>query len=159
MNKIIIMVLAVTLFAACKSKTDNQQVTDPSAPKKVEVKSKDGKYRLYVNNKEFYIDGAGCEFGNIEKLAEHGANSFRTWRTENGRQSCKEVLDLAQKNGLMVMMGLEIKRERHGFDYNNADSFENHYDALNLDSVWNVLSGQHVEKIRLLKKIINSIEG
>jgi hypothetical protein len=122
MSKIIIIVLALALFAGCKSKTDNQQVTDSSAPKKVEVKSKDGKYRLYVNNEEFYINGAGCEYGNIEKLAEHGANSFRTWRTENGRQSCKEVLDLAQKNGLMVMMGLEIKRERHGFDYNNADS-------------------------------------
>ena len=44
-------------------------------------------------------------------------------------------------------------------DYDNADTFENHYEALNQDSIWNVLSGQHVEKIRLLKKIINSIEG
>ena len=44
-------------------------------------------------------------------------------------------------------------------DYDNADTFEYHYEALNQDSIWNVLSGQHVEKIRLLKKIINSIEG
>jgi len=29
------------------------------------------------------------------------------------------VLDEAQKNGLMVTMGIEVARERHGFDYND----------------------------------------
>src|SRR5512144_1728705 len=68
-------------------------------PAKVVMKQADGKYRLYVNGKEFYVKGAGCEFGNIEKLAAHGANSFRTWRTENGQSSGQEVLDRAQKSG------------------------------------------------------------
>ncbi|MGK0254890.1 MAG: hypothetical protein ACI9OE_002405, partial [Mariniflexile sp.] len=58
---------------------------------------------------------AGCEFGNMASLAGHNGNSFRTWRTDNG----KEVLDEAQKNGLMVTMGIEVARERHGFDYND----------------------------------------
>ncbi|MDP3312094.1 glycoside hydrolase family 2 TIM barrel-domain containing protein, partial [Lutibacter sp.] len=46
-------------------------------------------------------------------------NSFRTWRTENGKQTGKEVLDEAHKYGLMVTMGIEVARERHGFDYND----------------------------------------
>ena len=76
-------------------------------------------YSLVVDGEPFYVKGAGCEFGNIQSLALHGANSLRTWRTDNGRQSGKEVLDAALENGLMVSMGIEIGRERHGFDYND----------------------------------------
>ena len=86
---------------------------------KVTIKNKEGKYQLFVNNKPFYIKGAGLEFGNIPALAKHNGNSFRTWRTENGEQSGKEVLDEAQKYGLMVTMGIEVARERHGFNYND----------------------------------------
>ncbi len=93
-------------------------------PRKVEMKNTDGKYRLFVDGKEFYINGAGLEFGDIEALAAHGANSFRTWRTDNGQQTGKEVLDQAFANGLMVMMGIEIARERHGFDYDNEEEVQ-----------------------------------
>jgi hypothetical protein len=127
MKNLLIISCLFLLMVACQSKTK----TDAQmGPKKVEVIQKDGKYRLYVNGKEFYIKGAGCEFGDIEKLAKNGANSFRTWRTENGQKSGKEILDLAQKNGLLVLMGLEIKRERHGFDYNNADSVKAQLDYI-----------------------------
>ncbi len=88
-----------------------------AAPAKVELRESNGKYRLFVDGKEFYVKGAGCEFGSIEKLGLHGANSFRTWRTENGRQSGKQVLDRAQKSGLKVLMGLELIPERRGFNY------------------------------------------
>lgn len=113
------MIVMLTFFG-CTQKKD--KASGDNGPKKVEVKENGGIWRMYVDGKEFYIKGAGCEFGDIESLAKHGANSFRTWRTENGQQSGKEVLDLAHKNGLMVMMGIEIRRERHGFDYNNEDS-------------------------------------
>lgn len=93
-----------------------------AGPAKVELKEKDGKYRLFVNGAEFYVRGAGCEFGNIEKLALHGANSFRTWRTENGRQSGQQVLDRAQKSGLKVLMGLELIPERRGFNYSDPEA-------------------------------------
>ncbi len=89
-------------------------------PVKVELKQTDGKYRLWVDGKEFYVKGAGCEFGSIEKLGQHGANSFRTWRTENGRQSGQQILDRAQKAGLLVLMGLELIPERRKFDYNDS---------------------------------------
>ncbi len=82
------------------------------------VKSESG-YRLTVDGIPFYVKGAGCEFGDIEALASHGANAMRTWRTDNGVQTGKEVLDKALENGLMVCMGIEIGRERHGFDYDD----------------------------------------
>ncbi|WP_372795358.1 glycoside hydrolase family 2 TIM barrel-domain containing protein [Lutibacter sp.] len=88
-------------------------------PVKVELKNSDGKFQLYVNQQPFYIKGAGLEFGEISSLAKHKGNSFRTWRTENGKQTGKEVLDEAHKYGLMVTMGIEVARERHGFDYND----------------------------------------
>ena len=65
----------------------------------------------------------------MEALAAHGANSFRTWRTDNGQQSGQEVLDAAHAHGLMVTMGLEIARERagegrgvFGFDYDDPEA-------------------------------------
>ena len=42
-----------------------------------------------------------------------------TWRTEGGQMSGRQMLDRAFTNGLYVTMGLEIGRERQGFDYND----------------------------------------
>lgn len=89
-----------------------------NGPVKVEIRQTDGRYQLYVDQRPFYIKGAGLEYGSQEKLAEHGGNSFRTWNTENGRESGQRVLDRAMTNGLYVMMGLDVARQRHGFDYN-----------------------------------------
>lgn len=115
------------LFYQCKP-SNGATVSQAPQPTKMELKNENGKYQLYLNGEPFWINGAGLEFGNIEKLAEHGANSFRTWRTDNGRSSGKEVLDRAHKNGLYVTMGIEVARERHGFDYNDeaavAEQFE-----------------------------------
>ncbi|MEQ8926408.1 MAG: glycoside hydrolase family 2 TIM barrel-domain containing protein [Fulvivirga sp.] len=85
-----------------------------------EIKLINGHYKLFVNGKPFYLKGAGLEFGSIKQLADHGANSFRTWRTNNGQKSGKEILDEAHQYGLKVMMGIEVARERHGFDYNDS---------------------------------------
>ena len=107
----------------CKEAPKPQQEvaeTMGPVPAKVTVDKVDGRYMLQVNGDPFYIDGAGLEFGNIPALAKHNGNSFRTWRTENGERSGKEVLDEAYENGLMVTMGIEVARERHGFDYNDS---------------------------------------
>lgn len=90
-----------------------------NGPVKVEIRQADGRYQLYVDGQPFYIKGAGLEFGSQEELALHGGNSFRTWRTENGHDTCRQVLDRAMRNGLYVTMGLDVARERHGFDYND----------------------------------------
>ena len=91
-------------------------------PAKVEVRCVDGRWQLYVNQQPFYIKGAGIEFGPVEKLKEHGGNSFRTWSTINGRDSGETVLNRALTNGLLVAMGLDVDHERRGFDYDNTNS-------------------------------------
>lgn len=94
------------------------------SPVKVTLNNLQGKYQLLVNGKPFYIKGAGLEFGEIASLAKHNGNSFRTWRTSNGKQSGKQILDEAKKYGLMVTMGIEVGRERHGFDYNDPEAVQ-----------------------------------
>jgi hypothetical protein len=105
----------------------------PALVVKTELKLINGKYSLYRDGKPYYVNGAGCEFGNIENLASHGANSMRTWRTENGRKSGKEILDEAYKNGLTVLMGIEIHRERHGFDYNDSLQVQQQLDSIQIE--------------------------
>ncbi|MDP3312984.1 MAG: hypothetical protein Q8S45_06495, partial [Lutibacter sp.] len=119
MKKIATILMCLSLFVGCNAKQSIHQPINKYTPAKVELKNNDGQFQLYVNNKPFYIKGAGLEFGNIASVAKHGGNSFRTWRTENGKQTGKEVLDEAHKYGLMVTMGIEVARERHGFDYND----------------------------------------
>ncbi|HDZ40658.1 MAG TPA: hypothetical protein ENH59_03125 [Bacteroidetes bacterium] len=113
------MGLFTIMACGCNSSKENKNPSTED-PRKVELKQADGKYRLFVDGEEFYVKGAGLEFGNIEALAESGANSFRTWRTDNGRETGKEILDEAYRNDLMVLMGIEVGRERHGFDYNDT---------------------------------------
>ncbi len=122
----LLYVLSICFLIGCKSdpkKSDSQQALE-DGPAKVEVTKSNGKYQLLVDGNPFYIKGAGLEFGNVAALAEHNANSFRTWRTDNGRKSVKEVLDEAHKYGLMVSMGIEVERERHGFDYDNEEAVQ-----------------------------------
>jgi len=91
-------------------------------PVKVQILETNGGYQLYVDHRPFYIKGAGIEFGSQEKLKEHGGNSFRTWSTDNGRDSGQEILERARRNGLYVTMGLDLGHERHGFDYNDTNA-------------------------------------
>ncbi len=120
--------LSFCVLLSCKQNTESKKsepvIQQELGPAKVEVKKESGKYKLLVNGGDFYIKGAGLEFGNVLALAKHKANSFRTWRTENGRKSAKEVLDEAHENGLMVTMGIEVGRERHGFDYDDPEMVE-----------------------------------
>ena len=114
-----------TLSISCMNSFEEE------GPSKIELKkNSQDQYRLYKNGEEFFIKGAGLEFGNIEALATSGGNSFRTWRTENGKQDALKVLDAAKENGLMVLMGLEIARERHGFDYNDSLKVQKQYDYI-----------------------------
>ncbi len=122
LKKIYLIFISVTLsmiITACNQGQETAGKYLSEGPSHVEMRMIDGKYRLFVNGEEFYVKGAGCEFGPCYLIAAHGGNSFRTWRTDNGRRSGMEVLDEAREHGLMVMMGLDVERERHGFDYND----------------------------------------
>ena len=91
-------------------------------PSKVELINQSGKYQLSIDGKPFYIKGAGLELGSIKSLADYGGNAFRTWRLDNGEKSGLEILDEAHRHGLMVCMGLDVARERHGFDYSDKQA-------------------------------------
>ena len=91
-------------------------------PSKVELINQSGKYQLSIDGKPFYIKGAGLELGSIKSLADYGGNAFRTWRVDNDEKSGLEILDEAHRHGLMVCMGLDVARERHGFDYSDKQA-------------------------------------
>ncbi len=78
-----------------------------------------GNWMLYRDGKPYPVNGVGGS-ENLEKAISIGANSFRTWSTDNA----DELLDKAQSLGLTVLMGLWMQHERHGFDYNNREKVE-----------------------------------
>lgn len=116
--KTLLILIMISGMTACgiQKKEDKKEVQGPS---KVELRQTDGTYRLFVNGQEFFVNGAGCEHGLCHEVAAHGGNSIRTWRTNNGQKTGLQVLDEAWEHGLMVMMGLDLARERHGFDYDD----------------------------------------
>jgi len=119
MNRSRISCLVVVLLSLCAgSVVARESAAAGAVPVRI---TRDGtKFVLLRDGKPYAIKGAGLEFGSVATLAAHGGNSFRTWRTENGRQSGREVLDEAAKYGLTVAMCIEIGRERLGFDYDDA---------------------------------------
>lgn len=135
MNHKIISMLWLPAFLAAFLTAGNcsaQASVGPAGPgpARVEVRCVDGRWRLYVNQQPFYIKGAGIEFGPVEKLKEHGGNSFRTWSTDNGRDSGETVLNRALTNGLYVAMGLDVDHERRGFDYDNTNAVARQFATL-----------------------------
>jgi hypothetical protein len=121
-------VVLVSVMSACATPQDGVMVREQT-PTHAEIRHEDGRYQLYLNSEPFHIKGAGLEFGDVERLAAHGGNTFRTWRTDNGRDTGQEVLDRAHRSGLFVTMGLEVARERpgegrgyFGFDYDDEEA-------------------------------------
>jgi hypothetical protein len=87
---------------------------------KVRVERINDQWELLVNNQPFYIKGAGGE-KQLDEVVACGGNTIRTWGLENAQ----EVLDLAEKKGLKVMLGMWVQHERHGFDYNDPEKIQN----------------------------------
>ncbi|MDO5523078.1 MAG: DUF4298 domain-containing protein [Bacteroidia bacterium] len=85
---------------------------------------------------------------------------------ENKLHQCEADLQRLEQMGVDLATIMDNARELSEYyaneymdDYENSNKFDNDYEALNQDSIWNVLSGQQVEKIKLLKQLINSIES
>jgi hypothetical protein len=123
-------VAALGLLAGVFNPTRAAEPAQARGPVKVEIRNSAGRFQLYVDSQPFYIKGAGVEFGSVEKLKQHGGNSFRTWSADNGRDSGKQVLDRALKNGLYVSMGLDVDHERRGFDYDNTNAVARQFTKL-----------------------------
>jgi hypothetical protein len=80
----------------------------------VELKKTDKGWQLQRDGKPYFIRGAGGNTG-LKKMAAAGANSLRTW----GSDDIDALLDEAHALGLSVTVGIWLGHERHGFDYND----------------------------------------
>jgi hypothetical protein len=118
MNRASVGCLLALLLSVCSATV---LAAEPASTGAVPVRvAQDGtRFVLLRDGKPYPIRGAGLEFGSVAALAAHGGNTFRTWRTENGVKSGREVLDEAVRHGLTVAMCIEIGRERLKFDYDD----------------------------------------
>jgi hypothetical protein len=99
-----------------------------SQSKHVVISNENNQFSVFVNNQKFIIKGVGGQT-NLSDLKNIGGNTIRTWSTDNAQN----ILDEAHKNGIMVMMGLWVQHERHGFDYNNEEAVKNQLEAFRLE--------------------------
>jgi hypothetical protein len=97
--------------------TSSASALPPGGPVKVTVRQANGSYELLRAGKPYFVKGAGGS-QYPERIAAYGGNSIRTW----GTNDAPKVLAAANQNHLTVMLGLDVARERHGFDYNDASS-------------------------------------
>ena len=72
-----------------------------------------GNFELQRNGVPYYIKGAGAK-DHFDLLVKSGANSIRIWSTNNNA-----LLDSAYHHGLTVTLGLHVRPERSGMDYND----------------------------------------
>ena len=99
-------------------------------PVKVEISQNDGGFVLKRDHKPYFIKGAGGT-SYTDRLAKYGGNSIRTWSTYNGG----EVLAKADSLGLTVTMGLDVARERHGFNYDDTTAVHNQLERLRAEVI------------------------
>ena len=85
---------------------------------KVEIsKNEDGSFEILRGSEPYYIKGgATTNRALFPELAARGGNSVRTWGVDGLTRS---LLNDADKNGLTVILGLWMKKEKDGFDYND----------------------------------------
>ncbi len=106
-------ILPLALLMACSQPNREGKVSEKVAGKVQIVRNGDG-YRLLRDGQPYFIKGGGGH-EHYDVLKDCGGNSIRTWDTKHA----KEVLDEAQRLGLTVTLGLEVGKERLGFDYND----------------------------------------
>lgn len=94
-------------------------------PVKVIIRKDDSSFQLVRGGSIYFVKGAG---GSVypDRIKAYGGNSIRTWGTNNAGK----VLDSAQKYGLTVLMGLDVARERHGFNYDDTAAVRNQLNRL-----------------------------
>jgi hypothetical protein len=90
----------------------------PDGPIPVEIREENGSFQMYRGGEPYYINGAGGG-GHLDLLVSVGGNSIRRWSTGPDTMN---LLDRAHRAGVSVCLGLNMERERHGFDYDDKDA-------------------------------------
>jgi exo-beta-1,3-glucanase (GH17 family) len=105
------------VVASCSPSSGNKM-----SPTKVEIVRTETGYQLLRGGEPYEIRGAGMGRDDIARFASHGGNSIRTWSTLDDEQDTMALLDAAHEHGVTVAIGLPMRAERHGFDYNDPDA-------------------------------------
>lgn len=92
---------------------------------KTEVRKTPEGFQLYRGGELYFVKGAGGS-GYPARIAAYGGNSIRTW----GSNGADKILDTAAKYGLTVLLGLDVARERHGFNYDDTAAVRKQLDKL-----------------------------
>ena len=131
MIKISAIYLAVTIliFYNTSAQIVDNNTLQKSAVK-VEVRKSDSIYRLYRGGSPYFIKGAGGS-SYPARIAAYGGNSIRTWSSRDGRKT----LDSAAQYGLTVLMGLDVARERHGFNYDDTALVKKQLESLRAEVI------------------------
>lgn len=109
-----LMLKFIFIFIACILIATTADAQNKAVPVTL-YQGQDGAWQLLRDGQPFFIKGVGGHTA-LQKAKEIGANSLRTWSTDNAQ----EILDNAQKLGLTVMLGLWVQHERHGFNYDDT---------------------------------------
>jgi len=84
-------------------------------PSVVKIARKGSGFQLMRNGLPYLVKGAGGD-GSKPDLKAAGANSWRTWGSDN----LDDQLAQAQTLGMTVTIGIWLGHKEHGFDYENA---------------------------------------
>ncbi len=110
----------VLLMTACSA--DPAGSSNALEPIRVEIERTEDGYRLLRGGEPYIAKGAGMAINDIERFAAAGGNSIRNWSTAQDGQDTRELLDDAHAHGVTVALGLAMRKERHGFDYDDPEA-------------------------------------
>jgi len=116
---------------SCNEPGKEVQPEVESKTNKVEIKKVNGEYDFYVGGDLFQVKGAGVDVNNVRNfkaLKEAGANSFRTW----GSNDATIELDSAIKYDLKIAMGIEMLKELHNFDYTDSTRIASQFEEIKM---------------------------
>ncbi|MGC9373794.1 MAG: glycoside hydrolase family 2 TIM barrel-domain containing protein [Bacteroidales bacterium] len=127
LKTIILLLLISTL--SCKTNQD-KGTQSKMEPLKVELNKTDNHFQLLKNGDPYFIMGAGTTMDKIRELSENGANSCRTWSTETENYTADQFMDTAHYYNLTVTLGLDVQKERKGFDYNDSVAVKKQFEYI-----------------------------
>jgi len=126
--KTIILLLLISTLS-CKTNQD-KGLQSKIEPLKVELTDADNHFQLLKDGDPYFIMGAGTTMDKIRELSENGANSCRTWSTETEKYTADQFMDTAHYYNLTVTLGLDVQKERKGFDYNDSVAVKKQFEYI-----------------------------
>lgn len=123
-------IAAIGMMATITTYAQPSPGRSQDAPVKTEVHKTTEGYQLYRNGQPYFIKGAGGS-AYPARIAAYGGNSIRTW----GSRGAQAILDTAAKYGLTVLLGLDVARERHGFNYDDTAAVRKQLDKIRAEVV------------------------